>query len=368
MFAVWSVQNNDVQFAMEDKELQDAVQGFQPQKSFRKDYLNYCKLLHVTPHPKLCPRLDEEDKDLLNQSYDDADVDVINVGNWMLDTASLRVMTLALQYAPSVHTVQLFNVSLSVAQLRFVCEKFPAISTLKTLQLEWNAITPPPDELDHTTCFASLLAPQASFTSLSLRANGITPAGTIAIAEMLKTNTKLIVLNLFSNLMQDEGATALSYALTENHTLLHLSVANNGITAQGCMALARGVTKYILRDDQLLHLADMEVQIQAALEAAKKQKKKLDRADVVKELNLPETDTVDGVVYGMGNATIQSLTMSGNGMATLDELVPLSKLLDDHQAKLKTHLHVVKAQRMFPRSVVGGAATMKQALSEFLLL
>ncbi|RHY26495.1 hypothetical protein DYB32_007558 [Aphanomyces invadans] len=240
-------------------------QKVQSHKSFRKDYLAYCKVLNVTPHPKLCPRLDEEDKDLL---------------------------------------------------------------------------------------------------------------GGAAIAEALKTNTKLAVLNLFRNDLADDGAAALAYALPDNKTLMHLSVT---ILLPRAMSLIRAITRYVLREDQLQHAADVEVQIQAAvsaniracmelkndsqLDAAKKQKKKLERADVIKELNLPDTETIDGVMYGVGNATLQSLTISGNNLTSYDDLQPLNKLLEDHHAKLKTHLHVVKAQRMFPRN-----ASSPKPLSEFLLL
>ncbi|ETV81283.1 hypothetical protein, variant 1 [Aphanomyces astaci] len=284
----------------------------------------------------------------------------------MLDGASLKVMSLALHNCPAIHTVKLFNVALTIDQLDFVCVKFPS-TCIKNLQLEWNAIPPAAaaDAPDHTTCFANLLSPQSSITSLSLRANGITSAGAAAIADMLKANTKLAVLNLFRNDLHDDGAAALAYALTENKTLLHLSVANNHITSQGATAMIRGLTRYILRDDQLQHAAEVEVQIQAALEAAKKQKKKLERADVIKELNVPDTETVDGVVYGVGNATLQSLTLSGNAMTTVDELMPLNKLLEDHHVKLKTHLHVIKVQRMFPATATSNA---KPSLSELLAL
>ncbi|ETV95609.1 hypothetical protein H310_11040 [Aphanomyces invadans] len=363
----WSAQTNDAHFVLDDKELHDVSQKVQSHKSFRKDYLAYCKVLNVTPHPKLCPRLDEEDKDLLVQGYDESDVDTVSVRNWMVDTASLKVMSLALHNSTAIHTVKLFNVALSVDQLSLVCEKFPATS-IKTLQIEWNSIAPTllvasPDSPDLTTCYAKLLSPQSSLTSLSLRANGITSIGGAAIAEALKTNTKLAVLNLFRNDLADDGAAALAYALPDNKTLMHLSVANNNISATGAMSLIRAITRYVLREDQLQHAADVEVQIQAALDAAKKQKKKLERADVIKELNLPDTETIDGVMYGVGNATLQSLTISGNNLTSYDDLQPLNKLLEDHHAKLKTHLHVVKAQRMFPRN-----ASSPKPLSEFLLL
>ncbi|CAK4072703.1 unnamed protein product [Aphanomyces euteiches] len=335
------------------------MEKFATTKSFRKDYLGYCKLLKLAPHPKLCPKLDEEDKDLLHQSYDESDVDTIIVRNWMLDTPSTKLMTLALSTCASVHTIKLFNASLNAEQLAFVCNKIPTIPSIKTLHLEWNAIPVIDGEPDHTTCFARLLSSESSLTSLSLRANGITAAGAVAIADMLKTNTKLLVLNLFRNDIQDDGTAAIAFALPTNSTLLHLSVANNGITSQGALTLVQSLTRYNLREEQVQQLSEMEPQIQAALEAAKKQKKKLDRSDLIKELKLPDTETVDGVVYGIGNATLQSLTISGNALSTLEEFDSLSQLLKDHQEKLKTHLQVIKAERMVPSG---------KALTDFLLL
>ncbi|KAH9120505.1 hypothetical protein LEN26_009204 [Aphanomyces euteiches] len=374
MLGVWSVENNASRWPSEDKDVQQAMEKFATTKSFRKDYLGYCKLLKLAPHPKLCPKLDEEDKDLLHQSYDESDVDTIIVRNWMLDTPSTKLMTLALSTCASVHTIKLFNASLNAEQLAFVCNKIPTIPSIKTLHLEWNAIPVIDGEPDHTTCFARLLSSESSLTSLSLRANGITAAGTsslskkrrsrlqvgaVAIADMLKTNTKLLVLNLFRNDIQDDGTAAIAFALPTNSTLLHLSVANNGITSQGVLTLVQSLTRYNLREEQVQQLSEMEPQIQAALEAAKKQKKKLDRSDLIKELKLPDTETVDGVVYGIGNATLQSLTISGNALSTLEEFDSLSQLLKDHQEKLKTHLQVIKAERMVPSG---------KALTDFLLL
>ncbi|EQC41057.1 hypothetical protein, variant [Saprolegnia diclina VS20] len=371
MLGVWSTTANDARGAFSMAELTEATSNHVATKSFRKDYLAYCKLMALVPHPKLLPNFDEEDKDCLHQNYDESDVATITVRNWMLDMPSLLLMDLALQRATSVHTLILFNVSLTVPQLQFVCTQLPSTS-LKTLHLEWNDVPPlnldAPDTIieDHTVCFARLLAAPTQLTQLSLRANGISSEGAIALAGALRQNATLTQLNLFRNGIGDVGVEALAQALSENKTLQHLSVANNGVSGAGALALVRAITHYVLSEAQLKQLADMEVLVQTTLEAAKKQKKKLDRADVVKELNMVETETVDGVVYGLGNSTLQSISLSGNELSDVErDLLPLQQLLEEFDEKLQMHFAGLKVQRMFTPGQLTGVG---KPLSTFLVL
>ncbi|OQS01361.1 hypothetical protein ACHHYP_01177 [Achlya hypogyna] len=376
MLGVWSMQANDARGTFNMAELTERALSHTATQSFRKDYLAYCRLMGVIPHPKLCPNFDEEDKDclrmpaipiyLLNQNYDDSDVTTVTVRNWMVDMPSLLLMDLALQRAPSVVTLTLFNASLTVAQLTYLCNQLPS-TCIKTLHLEWNEIFEPPEPPveDHTLCFANLLQGTSQLTHLSLRANGITSQGARAIAQALKLNATLLQLNLFRNAIGDDGAEALAEALAENHTLQHLSVADNGITGTGALSLVRSITRYVLNETQLKQLADLEVLVQAALETAKKQKKKLDRADAAKELNMVETETIDGVVYGVGNSTIQSFSLSGNDLSSVEkDILPLNQLLEDFEPKLKAHLAGIKVQRMFTPGQLTGIA---KPLSSFLV-
>ncbi|KDO25814.1 hypothetical protein SPRG_08757 [Saprolegnia parasitica CBS 223.65] len=277
MLGVWSMTANDARGAFSMAELNEATSNHVATASFRKDYLAYCKLMALVPHPKLLPNFDEEDKDCLHQNYDESDVATVTVRNWMLDMPSLLLMDLALQRATSVHTLVLFNVSLTVPQLQFVCTQLPSTS-LKTLHLEWNDVPPPlsTDTIaeDHTACFANLLAAPTQLTQLSLRANGISAEGAIALADTLKQNATLTQLNLFRNRIGDAGVEALAQALSENKTLQHLSVANNGVSGAGALSLVRAITRFVVSEAQLKQLADMEVLVQTALETAKKQKKK----------------------------------------------------------------------------------------------
>ncbi|OQS00534.1 hypothetical protein THRCLA_05930 [Thraustotheca clavata] len=362
MLGVWSIEDNEARAHFDAAELAEATGSLVPTKSFRKDYIAYCRLMQLIPHPKLCPNFDEEDKDCLHQNYDDSDVDTICVRNWVLDMPSLLLMNLALQRTSAVHTLTLFNASLSIAQLEFVCTNIPT-TTIKILNLEWNDSKPadPPLE-DHTVCFAKLLQETSQLTQLSLRANGITPQGMITLAEALKTNKTLLELNLFRNQIGDIGAEALAHAIAENRTLEHLSVANNNITGTGALALIRSITRFILTENQLKNMSDLEVLLLAALETAKKQKKKLDRSEAAKELNMIESETIDGVVYGIGNSTIQSMTISGNDLTSIEQdILPINELLERFEGKLKTHLAAIKVQRMFSPGQV------KPPLSSFLV-
>lgn len=137
-------------------------------------------------------------------------------------------------------------------QLEQVCQVVPT-TQIQVLQLEWNAKAPSEvsntttalehdantqelssqeevGSIDHTLAYAKLLQNASSLTFVSLRANGITAQGAIAIASALKTNTTLRSLNLYQNDLRDEGALEIALALPYNKSLQTLSLANNSLT------------------------------------------------------------------------------------------------------------------------------------------
>ncbi len=86
-----------------------------------------------------------------------------------------------------------------------------------------------------------LHANDPSLTVLSLYDNQIGPAGAIALADVLRTNTSLTRLYLDGNQIGDAGAVALAEALRTNTSLTTLDLHANQIGPEGTVALAEAL-------------------------------------------------------------------------------------------------------------------------------
>ncbi|KAG6946204.1 hypothetical protein JG688_00016170 [Phytophthora aleatoria] len=197
---------------------------------------------------------------------------------------------------------------------------------------------------DSSEMFAQLLSEGSALIFLSLRANGITSRGAVAIAKAVRHNKTLEALNLFQNSIGDAGARAFAHALPLNTTLKTLSLANNKISGRGI--LVDGLTKYAAPPELLAELDAAESQIHAQMDQAKKARKKIDRATVIAQLGLPLLETVDGVQYAPGNSTLEELLLSGNAQIGPKDVESVSEALEVFQPKLQTHLRCIKLQRL----------------------
>lgn len=112
---------------------------------------------------------------------------------------------------------------------------------MTALQLEWNSLQSEGVD-DHSEMFAQLLTESCTLIFLSLRANGITSRGAVALAKALRNNKTLEALNLFQNDIDDSGARAFAHALPLNATLKTLSLANNKISGCGYVFIISNVT------------------------------------------------------------------------------------------------------------------------------
>jgi Ran GTPase-activating protein (RanGAP) involved in mRNA processing and transport len=91
-------------------------------------------------------------------------------------------------------------------------------------------------EEDTTELFAQLLNEGSALVFLSLRANGVTSRGAVALARAVRHNKTLEALNLFQNSIGDAGARAFAHALPFNTSLKTLSLANNQLSGRGYVA------------------------------------------------------------------------------------------------------------------------------------
>lgn len=138
-----------------------------------------------------------------------------------------------------------------------------ACPLLRGLGLASNALG------EHPECLAQLLLHTQAITSLSLRDNGINPAGAAllgaalghvpalstldvsantlgaegaaAVVDALRCHSSLAELDLCANGIGDRGAAAVARALRASHSLTRLSLLDNGITVKGIEHLAASV-------------------------------------------------------------------------------------------------------------------------------
>ncbi|KAE9218774.1 hypothetical protein PF004_g13789 [Phytophthora fragariae] len=222
------------------------------------------------------------------------------------------------------------------------------------------------DEEDTSEIFAQLLTEGSALVFLSLRANGITSRGAVALAKAVRRNKTLEALNLFQNSIGDAGARAFAHALPLNTTLKTLSLVNNKISGWGAKLLVDGLTKYAAPPELLSELDAAESQIQVQMDQAKKAKKKIDRATVIARLGLPALESIDGVQFAPGNSTLEELLLSGNVQLGPSDIDLLSEALDNFQPKLQAHLRCIKLQRL-PKLHVPKPHE-PQHVSEFIIL
>ncbi|EGZ12266.1 hypothetical protein PHYSODRAFT_515523 [Phytophthora sojae] len=371
---VWSPEANAArQVPVDNDAVTKAIAALPPAHVFRRDLLAYCTLRNLIPHPQLLPLHPDEEERLGAASseassssniYDVSEVEQISIKHWQLDDGNCRGLCYALPLSTKVRSVCLFNVGLSKEQLGLLCSTIPK-THVTALQLEWNPLQAGGEE-DASEIFAQLLTEGSALVFLSLRANGITSRGALALAKAVRNNKTLEALNLFQNSIGDAGARAFAHALPFNTTLKTLSLANNKISGWGAKFLVDGLTKYAAPPELLSELDAAESQIQAQMDQAKKAKKKIDRATVIAQLGLPTLETIDGVQFAPGNSTLEELLLSGNVQLGPDDIETLSEALDNFQPKLQAHLRCIKLQRL-PRLHVPKTHE-PQHVSEFILL
>jgi hypothetical protein len=88
------------------------------------------------------------------------------------------------------------------------------------------------------------------------------------------------------------------------------------------------------------------VMLSVQMDQAKKAKKKIDRATVIAQMGLPVLETVDGVHFAPGNATLEELLLSGNVQIGPEDVDVLNEALLSFEPKLQAHLRSIKLQRL----------------------
>lgn len=113
---VWSKDSNDARHVSEqdDPSVAADLAAYTPTHSFRRDLLAYCRMVKVTPHPKLIPmHPDEEENEGAENAirnananiYDLSETENVAIRNWQLDQGNARGLCFALALCPKIHSV-----------------------------------------------------------------------------------------------------------------------------------------------------------------------------------------------------------------------------------------------------------------------
>lgn len=113
---VWSKDSNDARHVSEheDASVAAALAAYAPTHSFRRDLLAYCRMVKVTPHPRLIPmHPDEEENQGADNNvgsananiYDLSESENVAIKNWRLDEGNCRGLCFALAFCPKIHSL-----------------------------------------------------------------------------------------------------------------------------------------------------------------------------------------------------------------------------------------------------------------------
>ncbi|KAG1691032.1 hypothetical protein DVH05_027315 [Phytophthora capsici] len=263
---VWSAEANAQRQVPLDDAVVKAIAALQPAHLFRRDFLTYCTLRNLIPHPQLLPlHPDEEERQgaasnetaTSHNVYDVREVEQISVKHWQLDDGNFRAMCYALPSSLKIRSVCLFNVGLSKEQLHLLCSTIPK-THVTALQLEWNSI--PSAQLEVTSGNATTEAnsssesvPRAASRPPSAPKSPSRPTSGSATSKQYHATphtgdfTKLSQDQTHELRMQQElqaeedSSEVFAQLLSEGSELVFLSLRSNGINSRGAAALARAI-------------------------------------------------------------------------------------------------------------------------------
>ncbi|TMW62383.1 hypothetical protein Poli38472_009876 [Pythium oligandrum] len=180
-----------------------------------------------------------------------------------------------------------------------------------------NAVRSVDGKLDATALTALLetLANDATIQTLDLRAVGLTPTLTVALADFLETNSTLTEVNLSTNAIGTHGARCLATSLLKNTTLQRILMDGCALTSEAMepwranFQQATSIRHVSLKDNQI---DDAAAETLTALAAS------------LESLDLRKNDLgVDGIKQlaraVQSNTQLQTLRLDGNATLLEDE-------------------------------------------------
>ena len=161
----------------------------------------------------------------------------------------------------SLEKLSLNNTGIGVEDCQALSELLSSSTSLKELNISWNALSPEAVELvisglyhnitldklwvwgshfslQNTISLAPVLRTNHTLVDLNLDACDIDSDGACQLANALSTNDTLQKLSLWLNPIEVKGATAFAEMLRTNHTLVHLNLGHCNIDSDGVCQIA----------------------------------------------------------------------------------------------------------------------------------
>ena len=210
----WNGAENEALLAARPEFVAD--ESREPTGEFLKEYLYFVEQLGILPHPDLFTvkqppaRVFTEDGEFVEEEDDEeADAEepeqptAISIRNNYFDTATMKAVCLALPGSTQITHLKLYNAGLTADSIDVLAAAL-ANSSVTSLYIEYNPLSPGDDDSDPSLKFASLV--DLPLVALWLRGNAISADGAKALAEKLFAHTTLNSLNLFDNQIGADGA------------------------------------------------------------------------------------------------------------------------------------------------------------------
>ena len=254
------------------------ISTFEPRHLFKNDFLSYCKILGIFPHPRILPteasilvpstqrpsakiaarrratihsddaaslsmRLNgplHEEKEDGGISFDFTPKDEIIIKNTLVGAADSLALCAALRASTSIHSLTFYGACLSVQQIYELADALPNTS-VKTLSIECNALDGPEED----GCIIQQREPKVEEggeenTSVQYARLPVRTRSSVW-AQLCKRFSPLSRLSLRGNKLGSMEASHLGGALAMNVDLRELTLSNNELGDEGARLLARGL-------------------------------------------------------------------------------------------------------------------------------
>ncbi|XP_011676742.1 leucine-rich repeat-containing protein 71 isoform X12 [Strongylocentrotus purpuratus] len=190
--------------------------------------------------PKIQVEMEKEDKpDTVTEIF---------IRGWKIDEIMVGIFKQCFPAIEKLHTINLWNTSLTQKTLKELSSFLPQCQNLKNLTIEGNPIPEEP--------WACLIGEDSIIVNLSLRHNKISEKGAKTLGQAISNekscNKNLLSLNLSNNKLGEAGAIDIMNGLRMNRVLLSLSLASNELTDKAAIYAGEILSRFPLTHTEVV--------------------------------------------------------------------------------------------------------------------
>eukprot|EP00163_Fabomonas_tropica_P017445 TRINITY_DN3098_c0_g5_i1.p1 TRINITY_DN3098_c0_g5~~TRINITY_DN3098_c0_g5_i1.p1 ORF type:complete len:777 (-),score=211.83 TRINITY_DN3098_c0_g5_i1:248-2578(-) len=277
------------------------------------------------------------------------------VSGWHVDMGTVSALTTAMQHSNTLTTLRLVHTQLAPSSIQQLCSALQP-SAVSTLAIDQNPLT-----LEMAQALGALFAQESKLRIVSLRGNHLDGDSIVPIAQGLCENKTIVSLNVFDNNIGADGAKALAETILANTTLAHLSLGRNALGDEGAVTIAGALHRYPFNEEEIAarKVQEEEVARLRALKAerdaeeaeAKKKGKKSKggkkNEDPIVIPELPQVETVAGVMYRAGNRVVSHVSLEYNHIGAVGATALTHMLAANHSIQ-----HLGLAGNLLPADLI----------------